>query len=421
MRRCPPPLVGQRGVMNQQQASPRKLRIGLWLLSGLLVIVNVVYWQDPWLWRNYVRFLGSGDPVAEELLPPEEEILGDGSYVLPVAAPGARTIAAAALADMERYAAQFGSHALIVVHRGVIQDEWYAPHWQRDRLTQSQSMHKSLLGLLVGIAIADGRIGSVDDPLGRYLAEWRDDPRGAITLRQLLQMSSGLAQYRFTLNPFTDDNQWLNSGHSGAVILRTPQAGWAPGSRFDYNNINSELLGMVLERVYGQRYSQLLRDRLWLPLGAERARVHTDRPGGRTFTSCCLMAPAMDWVRVGMLLLGEGEVRGRRIVPAAWFREMITPSPMAGFYGLQIWLGGGDPAVPPEQAGSSGARVPGPFLARDTFMTWGRGQQHVFVVPSRQLIVVRLGPALGRQPIQPGFDVTYLVNAAIGGMAPESG
>jgi CubicO group peptidase (beta-lactamase class C family) len=342
--------------------------------------------------------------------------------VLPVAAPAARTIEAAALTDMETYAAKFGSHALIVVHRGVIQDEWYAPHWQRDRLTQSQSMHKSLMGLFVGIAIADGRIRSADDPVGDYLAEWRDDPRGRITLRQLMQMSSGLAQYRFTLNPFADDNRWLNSGRSGEVVLRTPLADWAPGSRYDYNNINSELLGMVLEQAYGQRYSTLLRDKLWLPMGGERALVHTDRPGGRAFTSCCLAAPAMDWARIGLLLLGNGTVNGHQIVPAEWLRAMTTPSPAGTHYGLQIWLGYGDPAVPADNAGSSGAIAPGPFLARDTYMTWGRGQQHVFVVPSRELIVVRLGPALGMRPIEPGFDVTWLVNRAIRGLkaAPDA-
>jgi CubicO group peptidase (beta-lactamase class C family) len=403
---------------------PLARRPAAWLALLAVIGISTLYWQDPWFWRNYVRFFTSGDPVGEELLPPDEEIRGDGSYVLPVAAPADRSIDAAALADMERYAAEFGSHALIVVHRGVIQDEWYAPHWERDRLTQSQSMHKSLMGLFIGIAIADGRIASVDDPVGRYLAEWRDDPRGGITLRQLLQMSSGLAQYRFTVNPFTDDNRWLNSGRSGEVILRTPAAGWEPGSRYDYNNINSELLGMVLERVYGTRYSALLREKLWLPMGGERARVHTDSPGGRAYTSCCLAAPAMDWVRVGMLLLGRGEVHGQRIVPAAWITEMTTPSPAAAHYGLQVWLGYGDPAVPKDNAGSSGAIAPGPFLARDTFMTWGRGQQHVFVVPSRDLVIVRLGPALGRQPIRPGFDVTYLVNRAVQGLrtdAPPAG
>jgi CubicO group peptidase (beta-lactamase class C family) len=119
-----------------------------------------------------------------------------------------------------------------------------------------------------------------------------------------------------------------------------------------------------------------------------------------------------------MLLLGRGRVNGRQVVAPEWIDAMTTPSPAAGHYGLQVWLGYGDPAVPADNAGSSGAVAPGPFLARDTFMTWGRGQQHVFVVPSRELVVVRLGPALGMRPIKPGFDVTYLVNRAIQGLGP---
>ncbi len=69
--------------------------------------------------------------------------------------------------------------------------------------------------------------------------------------------------------------------------------------------------------------------------------------------------------------------------------------------------------LPEEGGGSTGAVASEPFEARDTYMTWGRGQQHVFIVPSEELIIVRLGPALGRQPIQPGFDITYFVNTAL--------
>lgn len=396
-----------------------KHRLSIWLLglsAVVLIAAGVVYLRDPWFWKNYASFFASGDASSEERVTPDEDIEGDGTYVLPVAAPDERTINAAALLEMERYAAEFGSHALIVIHDGRIQDEWYAPHWSRERLTQSQSMHKSLVGVLIGVAIDEGRIESLDDPVGRYLEEWRDDPRGTVTLRQMLQMSSGLSQYGFTLNPFTDDMRWMLSGDSGEVVLRTPAADWAPGSQHDYNNINSEVLGMVLERAYGLRYAEILRDKLWKPMGGERARVHTDQPGGRAYTSCCLGAPAMDWARVGMMLLGRGEVNGRRIVSAAWIDRMIEASPASPYYGLHVWLGYNDPALPAEGAGSTNAIATEPFLARDTYMTWGRGQQHVFVVPSRQLVIVRLGPALGRAPIKPGFDVPYFVNAAIRGM-----
>jgi CubicO group peptidase (beta-lactamase class C family) len=273
------------------------------------------------------------------------------------------------------------------------------------------------------MAIEDGVIASVDEPVGKWVTEWSDGPRGEITLRNLMTMSSGLAQYNFTLNPFDDGLKWLNSGRSIEPILSTPLADWEQGSKWEYNNINSELLGIVLERAYGVRYSELLRDRLWMPMGGDNARVHTDSPGGLAYTSCCLAAPAMDWARIGMMLLNKGEVNGNRIVSEQWIEQMIQPSPAASFYGYQVWLGFDDPPLglgdEGASAGSSGAIASEPFAARDTWMTWGRGQQHVYVVPSENLIVVRLGPALGRQPIKPGYDVPRLINLAVKGLGEK--
>lgn len=383
----------------------------------LFLLTNASYWQDPWFWRNYVRFLASGSPTEIERLVPEEKIRGDGSYVLPVANEAERVLPAATLQAMRDYAAEFGSHALVTVHRGVIQDAWYASHWQPEWPAQSQSMHKSLLGLFIGMAIADGKIASVDEPVSNWITEWADDPRGAITLRNMLHMSSGLGQYQFTINPFSDGIRWLNSGRSIEPILRTPLADWEQGSRWDYNNINSEILGIVLERAYDMRYSELLEQKLWQPMGGDYALVHTDSPGGRAFTSCCLGAPVMDWVRMGMLLLNKGEVNGKRLVSREWIDAMIRPSPVAGHYGYQVWLGYNDPPFPEDMSvGSSGAIASEAFAARDTWMTWGRGQQHIYVVPSYELVIVRMGPALGRAPIKPGYDVPRLVNLAVNGM-----
>ncbi|MEH6588987.1 MAG: serine hydrolase [Halioglobus sp.] len=383
-------------------------------LLGLIVLVNAVYWTDPWLWRNYARFFSSGSPTEIEYLPPHEQIFGDGSYRLPVASESERSMSPEALESMRSYAAEFGSHALIVVHKGIIQEEWYNDYWQADDMSQSQSMHKSLMGLFIGIAIEEGKISSVDDPVGMYIEEWANDPRGEITLRNLLIMSSGLAQYAFSLNPFNDSIGWLISSDALQVILRTPQDDWQQGSKWAYNNIDSELLGTVLERAYGMRYSELLRTRLWEPMGGEYAWVHTDTPGGRAYTSCCLGAPAMDWARIGMLLLQRGEVNGNRIVSSEWIDEMLASTPVSGHYGYQVWLGYQDPPFSGDKSvGSSGGVATEAFEARDTYMTIGRGQQHVYVVPSQELIIVRMGPALGRQPIKPGYDVPRLPNIAV--------
>jgi CubicO group peptidase (beta-lactamase class C family) len=400
----------------------RILRVLGVLALAFFAIVNIVYWQDPWLWRGYTKFITSGGDIqSDQRQTPDEEIRGDGSYRIAVATPEERTVSAAALKAMEDYAREFNSYALIVIHRGKIQTEWYADFWGPTKITQSQSMHKTLQAVLIGVALDQGLIASVNDPVGKYLDEWRDDPRGAITLYQLMIMSSGLTEPGFSPNPFSDGIKWLNSGFSKDVILRAAQfEGWTPGSKFDYNNLNSEILGIVLTRVFKDRYAHILRDKLWQPMGGDRAFVHTDRPAGRAYTSCCLGAPAMDWARVGMMLLGRGEVNGKRVVSADWVAQMVTPSPAARHYGLQTWLGYDDPAMP-MGSGSTGAVAPGPFLARDTFFLIGRGQQHVFVSPSQELVVVRLGPALGRNPIKPGFDVTYFVNTAIQGITPSAG
>ncbi|MBM3512902.1 MAG: serine hydrolase [Alphaproteobacteria bacterium] len=393
-------------------------QIALGLVLLILAGVNLVYWQDPWLWRGYVRMVLPPDHRAEGFVVPDEEIRGDNSFQIPVAAPESRTISDSALAAVDAFADRFESYALIVVHKGEVQHEWYAADWTRDKLTQSQSMHKTLQAVLIGIAIADGKIRSADEPVGNYIDEWRGDPRGAISLRQLMMMSSGLERPGFTLDPFSRGMQWLFSGDSTRIILDTPMAGWAPGSRWEYNDLNSEILGMVLSRVYDARYAEILRDKVWLPMGGARARVHVDEPGGRAYTSCCLGAPAMDWARIGLMLLGRGRVNGRQIVSSDWIKEMTTPSPVARHYGLQTWLGYDDPPIPNQGAGSTDAIASGPFLARDTFMTWGRGQQHVFVVPSQDLVVVRLGPWTGRNPIKPGFDVTFFVNTIMSGFKP---
>lgn len=382
---------------------------------ALFLLVNVVYWQDPWLWRNYVRFFFAGSPTAEERLTPDEEIRGDGSFVIPAAAPQERSIAPEALERMIAYAAKYGSHALLVVQDGKLQLEWYAPHWERSRMTQSQSMHKTLVGLLVGVAIDEGRIGSVQEAVSKYITEWRGDPRGAITIEQMLTMSSGLSQGGFSMNPLSLGMRWLNSGHSMQPLLEMPLVK-PPGTRYEYRDINTELLGVILSRAWGRSYSSILRDKLWLPMGGERARVHTDSPGGRAYTSCCLGAPALDWARIGLVLLGRGEANGRRIVSSGWVEQMTRPSLTSRRYGYQTWLGYDDPMLPPTGGGSTGGIATEPFIARDTFFLVGRGQQHVFVTPSRELVIVRLGPALGRKPIERSFDLSVLVNTAIRGM-----
>ncbi len=232
-------------------------RILVWAVLALFIAVNAVYWQDPWLWRRYVMLF---DPTPEEGLTPFEEVDGGSTFIIPTASPDTRTISEDALEAAVAYAREFNSYAVIVVHDGRVQLEWYADGRSANQLTESQSMHKTLMGLFIGTAIEDGDIESVNDPVRKYIEEWQDNPRGDVTLKNLLQMSSGYGQYRFGLNPFSGNLNWLYSGDSVTPLFNLPLADWDQGTRYEYNNLNSELLGVVIERATGKRYAAYLEE-----------------------------------------------------------------------------------------------------------------------------------------------------------------
>lgn len=387
--------------------------LGLLLLAGF-VYLNVDYWRDPVYWRRWWDIVTHLEPDYMNFSP--TAALGSGRPVaLPRAAAAGRSISTEALAAARDYAAAFDSFALEVVQAGRVQDEWYAPGWSPQRLTQSQSMMKTITGLMVGIAIADGHIASVNDPVGRYIEEWRDDPRGAITIENLLQMSSGLGHYRFTLNPFARDSafRFLNASDRTAVVLRTPLE-WAPGSRFDYNDVDAQLAGIVVERASGQPYAGYLQARLWGPMGGQHAEVWLDREGGSVMTACCMLASPRDWAKIGLLMKDRGRFNERQIVPAAWVDAMLAPSPAYAGYGYFTWLaaGMGDRAADPADESWQSE----PMLAEDLFILQGHGGQRVYVSRAQDLVIVRLGPFSGFQPLRPGWDNSFLPNTLIRGL-----
>jgi len=132
--------------------APSKCLVLLGALVVALLTVNIVYWQDPWFWRRYVNFVGNVQ--NEGGLTPFDVVRGDNSYQLAVATEGTRSIASTALDEAVKYAQEFGSFTLLVIHREVIQLEWYADGWDRQRLTESQSMHKTLMGLGIALVLA---------------------------------------------------------------------------------------------------------------------------------------------------------------------------------------------------------------------------------------------------------------------------
>ncbi len=321
------------------------------------------------------------EPVAgvERALPPIPKSV-DGI------APDAVTAALA-------WAEAQGSTSLIVSHHGRIVLEKYWHGDGRDTRFNPQSMAKTVVALLVGVAVDRGEIGNVEDRIGKYIPALAGDPRGGITIRQMLQMASGLGQLDggrgYALTPDNPAVRHFFGSDFLGPVLALPQVA-AAGQTFDYNNGNVLILSHLLERVSGKRYADLLAERLWQPLGLGRAAVMIDRPGGNVMTSTALFSRPVDWVRIGSLIVDRGMADGQRIVSAAWIDAMRAPSPANPHYGYLLWVGdqqvGGSPVPPVLTPWQSEA-----FAAKDMVLLNGFGGQRVWIMPGKALVVMRSG------------------------------
>lgn len=386
----------------------KRLGLVVGVLCALLAVSGfAVYLTDPVYWSRVAGALGSHEwevewyePLVEVPAPLRDDV--------PVAPPD--TIDPEALRAAQAYADEIGSVALLVWHRGALRYEHYGAGFGPHTRTDTASLHKSVVGLLTGAAIADGLIESVDQPAADFLPEWRDEARRAIRIRDLLQMTSGL-QLVSGFNPFARSTIRMTLTADLAPWVLSLPAAEPAGTRFEYANANPQLLSIVLARAAGKPYVQYLSERLWSHLGAGPALVQLDREGGTPRTFCCLIATARSWLKIGLLVLQEGRLDEEQIVPAEWIRAMTHPSAVNPNYGYLVWLG--SPAGtgrPYNSATSFEAKHSEPFVAPDVVFLDGFGGQRVYVVPSRELVIVRTGRASF------GWDDARIPNAIMRGL-----
>jgi len=388
----------------------------------LLVFAGLAWWWwDHWLFvKRYTSYVVAGydaHTVPVEWFEPLAPLAHGSGRLLPQAEPP--TIPQPVLDEVLAYAQAQDSMALIIVRNGRIELEKYWNGYDRESLFNPQSMSKTLVGMAVGLAIADGRIGSVDDPIGKYLEEWRDDPRGAITVRNLLQMSGGLAQISTDYRPVPWSKavwQHFNIDFNRA-IFRLPLVD-PPGTRFDYNNNENNLLGVVLERATGEKYQDYMGRRIWAAADLGPAFMYLDRPGGNVMKSCCILSRPIDWAKLGLLMLDDGRLGDRQVLPPGWVKQMTTAAETTDVYGYQIWLKPdlganpyGDPPASPRVWWASE-----PFASDDVFQFLGHGFQHVWVIPSLDMVVVRANKVWPAEP----WDQTRIPNLLIRGLSGEA-
>ena len=277
-------------------------------------------------------------------------------------------------ASLESVLEQSATVAFLIVRRDTILYEKYWDKYNDSSWVASFSMAKSYISALIGIAIHEGLIKSVNESITNYIPEIKDTALRHVTIRHLLQMTSGIKFTERYFNPFSDAAKF----YYGTNLRRSIEhikLEVEPGTRFQYSSGNPQLLGLILERATKKTVTQYLQEKIWQPIGAEfDASWSTDRKkNGLEKTFCCLNAAARDYAKFGRLYLNDGMWNGVQVIPESWVDESVSPDLSAGgvsYYKYQWWLN---------------------RCSSFDFSCDGLLGQRIFVYPEKEIIIVRLG------------------------------
>ncbi|MBR7619770.1 serine hydrolase [Phenylobacterium sp. 20VBR1] len=296
--------------------------------------------------------------------------------------------------------------AVVIVHHGRIVAERYAPGIGVDTPLLGYSASKTAINALVGVLVRQGRL-EVDAPAP--VAAWKPgDPRRAITLDNLLRMTSGLAVEE-TDTGFDPTSQMLFVEPDMAAFAASRRLKTKPGERFDYASPNTLLVASIIRQKVGGSETDVLnfaRRELFDPVGMRGVVFETDA-AGTPIGSTRMLAPARDWARLGLLYLHDGVVDGRRILPEGWVAWSTRPT-LGSDYGAGLWTNAGDA---PNAKGRVRAGMP-----RDAYFASGRLGQRIYVLPSQDLVIVRMGATWS-----PDFDIAgdlRLIRETIAALEP---
>lgn len=342
---------------------------------------------------------------------------------LPTARPEEVRISAAALTAAREYAAANASTALLVWHRGKLVDASYFGGATASSTFASRSLAKPITAVAIGRAIALGKIASLDQPVADFITEWRGDARRSrILVRHLLDMRSGfLAQ---SMAPESQDilnRAYLHPRHGDIIVHEYPLTD-EPGTRYEYNNAIAELVALVIERATGVRYAQFISREILQRIDAPGGEIWVDRPGGLAHSGCCLMVPPESYLRLALLLMQDGVWNGRRLLPAGYVRAMRTATAENPYYGLGVYVPG--PYIkrrgfanPARDVEARRVLHSEPYVTDDLFLFDGNSNQVVYIMPTQQLVILRVGNDPPRKDGRE-WDNSFLPNTILRGLSP---
>lgn len=400
------------------------LKLVVGLVALCIIVAAGVYFQDPIFWKRYQLLMDNRGILPQAGWSGSEFVVESGNHTLyKLAEPASRTIDAAVLQSVSEFAEQRNSTSLLVWHDGQLQHREHFQGTDSNTLVVGKSMAKMVVSLVIARAIKQGYIESLDESAASYITEWQGTPKEQISVRHLLHMAAGMEEYYpIDSNPFGRMMRSYIGGKTESYLTDGYDLIDTPGSKYDYSQVTSDLLGLLLERATGMPYGKYLSESLIKPIGAQGGEVMMNRPDGLAHTGCCLLLPSESWLRLGVLLANGGEVDGQQLFPQGWMQDYLEPSPANPAFGLHIWLG--KPYFERRNWSNSGAAEgygvlhSEPYLADDLFLFDGNGHQVVYIVPSKKLVIVRTGSWPRGEGLE--WDNSFIPNSVIRGLGSAS-
>ena len=280
--------------------------------------------------------------------------------------------------EIETTLNQFDAHAFVIIKNDSLIHEQYWDGFSDTSHTNSFSVAKTYCGILLGCAFKDGFIKSLDQPVSDFIPEFKVGEKAKVTLRHLTTMTSGIDFNESYVSPFgyPAEGYYGNDVLAACLLYKVNEE---PGQTFRYLSGNTALLGICVSRAVGKPLSDYLSERLWKDLECRQpAWWSLDKKGGQEKGFCCLNSNATDFARIGMLYLNYGKWKGKQIIDSEYVANSIVPfnckeddgTPNKS-YGYNWWL-----------TEHKGNKI---FYAR------GILGQYVICVPSKKLVIVKLG------------------------------
>ncbi len=287
--------------------------------------------------------------------------------------------------------------AFLVIKNDSICYEEYWDGYSDSSYSNSFSMAKSIVSILVGIAIDEGKIKSVYDPIGAYVPEFSQGELAKVTVKDLLMMASGLnfhESYSTPINQTTD--AYYGKNLQKLMFSLKPEK--QPGIEFNYKSGDTQILELVLKAATGKTISEYASEKLWSKIGAEHsAKWSVDKADGDEKAFCCFYSNARDFARIGKLYMNNGRWNNQQVVSTNWVKTSTQSNKLkdehanvTDYYGYQWWVYQ-DPKLP-------------------AFYCRGILGQYIIVIPSKNLLIIRLGKKRGEKKINnhPTDVVNYI-------------